>query len=535
MDLNIPVRPTSSIYSTYRRLSYKPWYAIAEFVDNSTQSYFNNREALLKQERGEPIRIDIVYDSQENSLEIIDNAFGMEKEDFLRAVILDSPPSNRTGRSEFGMGLKTAACWFGSKWSVESTQLGSDKLYRATVDVGELATSRAESIIGNIDTTDDFMHFTRIKIFNLYHPIRERTVWRIKEQLGSMYRQDIRSKEIVFRWNGTEINYEEQPILETVTSGCSKSWKKDVEFNVQWDEGGATLPVKGWIGIRQTGRQRDAGFVLMRRGRVIQGGPGEGYRPTEVFGAPNMFRSQRLIGELHLDEWPVTQAKDQFDWSNGLEDAFIAQLSVVSEEFGEFADNYRAPAVPRVITPLEMDNVTRPMREVVANPQFGQWIEQVITNPAQVETFLNLENNVSVESEHSEPSQEPIITRESDLETIQRVSDGPIIYSLNLDTTTWNLKVHWQSQIPDVHWLQIEHSSYNEINIFLNTAHPFVLPYLQERHVLEFFQKFIVAYAIAEKIAFSIYSDGRINPADFRILMNKILRRTAEMEVYSNA
>ena len=30
----------------YRRLSYKPWYALAEFVDNSTQSYFNNQSVL---------------------------------------------------------------------------------------------------------------------------------------------------------------------------------------------------------------------------------------------------------------------------------------------------------------------------------------------------------------------------------------------------------------------------------------------------------------------------------------------------------
>ena len=30
----------------YKRLPYKPWHALAEFVDNSTQSYFNNKAAL---------------------------------------------------------------------------------------------------------------------------------------------------------------------------------------------------------------------------------------------------------------------------------------------------------------------------------------------------------------------------------------------------------------------------------------------------------------------------------------------------------
>ncbi len=31
---------------SYKRLSYDPWSALAEFVDNSTQSYFNNRKVL---------------------------------------------------------------------------------------------------------------------------------------------------------------------------------------------------------------------------------------------------------------------------------------------------------------------------------------------------------------------------------------------------------------------------------------------------------------------------------------------------------
>ena len=30
----------------YKRLSYEWWYAIAELVDNSTQSYFNNRDSV---------------------------------------------------------------------------------------------------------------------------------------------------------------------------------------------------------------------------------------------------------------------------------------------------------------------------------------------------------------------------------------------------------------------------------------------------------------------------------------------------------
>ena len=41
-EISIDIRPQTSVYGTYRRLSYKPWFAIAEFIDNSTQSYYNH-------------------------------------------------------------------------------------------------------------------------------------------------------------------------------------------------------------------------------------------------------------------------------------------------------------------------------------------------------------------------------------------------------------------------------------------------------------------------------------------------------------
>lgn len=534
MELNIPIRPTSSIYATYRRLSYKPWFAVAEFVDNSTQSYFNNSELLkevFKKEGIDQLQIEINYDPVENTLEIVDNAYGMEHADFFRAVILDSPPPNRSGRSEYGMGLKTAACWFGAKWTVESTQLGSTKIYSATIDVRQLAESRADSITGFTTPTSTSTHFTKVKIYDLYHPLRSSTVTRIKEQLGSMYRQDIRSKEIIFRWNGTPITFEEQPILVTTNNEGTKVWKQEVEFTVPWEEVGISLPVRGWIGIRKVGKQRDAGFVLLRRGRVIQGGPGEGYRPAEVFGAPNMFRSQRLIGELCLDEWPVTQAKDQFDWSNGLEDAFIEKLAEVCKEYGDFADSYRAPAEPKIFTPNEMDSVTKPIREIIARQEFGNWLKEELK---QSEKELTAQQKQS-QQKRSEPEKENNGQKDTvELKDIQKVSKGPIIYSLNLDASSWILRLHWQSQLTDAHWLQISHISEQEIDIYLNTAHPFVTPYIQDRNILEFFQKLIVAFVIAEKMALSISHDGRVSPADFRILMNKILKRTAELEVHTH-
>ena len=42
----INIRPEVSILSVLRHLNYKPWFALAEFVDNSLQSFIANRPAL---------------------------------------------------------------------------------------------------------------------------------------------------------------------------------------------------------------------------------------------------------------------------------------------------------------------------------------------------------------------------------------------------------------------------------------------------------------------------------------------------------
>ena len=47
MSKKINIRPTTSVYATYRKINYETWNAIAEFIDNSTQSYYDNKKRLV--------------------------------------------------------------------------------------------------------------------------------------------------------------------------------------------------------------------------------------------------------------------------------------------------------------------------------------------------------------------------------------------------------------------------------------------------------------------------------------------------------
>lgn len=130
MELNI--QPPASILNVFSRLSYKPWYAIAEFVDNSTQSYISHSDELSTAPEFDKLIVNVKYDAESNTLTIIDNAYGMEIDRFRDAILLDSRNESQSGRNEFGMGLKTAASWFGKVWKITSTQYGSANRYTKT-------------------------------------------------------------------------------------------------------------------------------------------------------------------------------------------------------------------------------------------------------------------------------------------------------------------------------------------------------------------------------------------------------------------
>lgn len=505
----VNIRPDVGVYATYRRLSYRPWYAIAEFVDNSTQNYYDHREPLLAAYSREPgsgkLRIEVSYDSERNMLTVLDNANGMETEELARALALDKPPPDRGGRCEYGMGLKTAACWFGATWTIETSRLGSGRTLTATVHVPDLVSKRTENIPVHEQKAPVGTHFTRITISGLYKPIRGRTAGRIRDQLGSIYREDLRSGEVEIIWNGQPVSFDEPQFL---IDDAENVWRKEVSFDVPWEaDGGWRLSVHGWVGIRVPGRQRDAGFALLRRGRVISGGPGEGYKPIEVFGQGNTFRSQRLVGELHMDQWPVTQAKDAFDWSGGLEDDFIENLKKACQDYMDKAEGYREGNRP--ITPSDMHLASETTRQVLSDTRFGAAVAEELALPEPPKT----------------QDQET-----ADASRLRSVSHGPLIYRLTVGGDEWVFRLHWQDQITDAHWMSISCPQDTVTDIFLNMAHPFLSPYLNERCFLELIQKMVVAMALAERMAQKLSNNGLVTPSDFRNFMNRVLRYASQLE-----
>ncbi len=485
---------------------------MAEFVDNSTQNYFDHRDELLKAFKKEGkhrrLRVQLEYDHDGKRLTIRDNADGMDMQELGRAVALDRPPPNTAGRCEYGMGLKTAACWFGSEWSIRTARLGSGKELSVTVRVPELVERHTEELVVHEKAAKASNHFTEIVISGLYKPIKGRTSGRIYDQLGSMYRQDLRSKEIEIMWNGRPVAFNEAPILEEkLGDGTRTKWRKDIDLEVTWDSGQGPLKAIGWVGVRNPGSQRDAGFALLRRGRVVIGGPGEGFKPPEIFGQGNTFRSQRLVGELSMDDWPVTQAKDAFDWYGGMEEAFIDELKRKCQDYMDKAEVHRERDKP--VTRAEMEMASEGTRQIFSDQRFGSAVAEEMRFPDPPKTI-----------------QQEI----SDARRLKEVSEGPIQYHLSIGPEVWTFRLHWQNQLSDANWMSVSYPQDNEIDVFLNMAHPFFAPYLGDKGFLELLQKFVLSLALAEKMARQTARNGLVSPEDFRMYMNRVLRRASSIE-----
>ena len=517
MAKSINIRPTTSVYATYKNIRYDPWTAIAEFVDNSTQSFYDHESQLSQTKYWDGLRIDIEYHKSKvdgDRLIIQDNAFGMDFNDFQRAIILDSPPRKRS-RSEFGMGLKTAACWFGTCWSVESVALGSGIKYRTIVDVEALSKYKHEEITVEEIPCSPKEHGTIITIWNLNRTLSGTQIGKTKDQLRGMYRNDLRSGKIKMFYNGNGLMYETPAVLtEILADGTEKVWRKDVDFT--FDFNGEKKRVYGFIGILEEGSTSGAGFTLLRYGRVIVGGYENGYRPEEIFEKSNSYVYQRLFGELNLDGWRVTQTKDAFDLYGGLEDILIENLLKVCQDYKKKAKEYRKRPKTTVGAGIESLVDTFANAGIIDDVQVSSLSETFIPDPTEQDSSVAPNGDSAVDTTTIIPAQ----TDSNDIEIVGE-NGKRIVFTCNGEQYIFNFILVNDS--PETRWLNITKKG-EEYVIEWNIRHMFFKPYIDDVNFLNIMEQFAFALALSEIESMRVSVDGKIDPSSIRMRMNETLK-----------
>ncbi len=508
------IRPDTGVYGTYKRISYQPWTALAEFVDNSTQSFYDHKEDLFSTKCYKGLEVEIIYredPSCGDEIVIKDNAFGMDYSDFQRAIILDRPPKNIEGRNEFGMGLKAAACWFGNLWSVETTSLGSCVKYRAEIDVDSLVEYKSETIDVEEERADPAEHYTVITIRKLNKKVKGKRIEnKIQELLSSTYRCDFRTGNIKISYNGVCLKFDE---VESYKDGSGKVWRKDISFSLPYGDG--ELHVRGFIAIRIPGSVRNAGFALIRRGRVIVGGPEKNFRPSEIFGPSNTYAYQRMYGELEMDDWPVTQAKDAFDWSNeDLESRFIDELAELSKDYRDFAEKLRTGERIRI------DDVAKQLKKDFSNNAKIEKVE--VTIERKIGGLFDIddgdENHLECIADNSEGM------NESNGLGVYIIGNAPVNLAIRYNGVDYKFTCIFDNKNPQSTWLKVEEkvASENKYALTLNIRHTFFYPFIQKKDFLNLLTKFATALVVAEINASLVATNGMVSPSSIRIEMGKV-------------
>ena len=354
------IRPGVGILALFKTMNYKLWVALGELVDNSIQSFDENR-VKLKQLHGPDFkfRVEIEFNATPTEqVVVLDNAAGIAAADVPRAFTPAVRRINRNGLGQFGVGMKSACAWYSDYFSITSSALGENVTRQVIFDVPLIIDQNIERMRPIISSKSAEIHGTTIVMEQLNHGLpASQTLSRVRSYLGSIYREPIRNNEIEIFVGGQQLKFEDYVLLNEpywpdrtgplfrVENGAKiisddTLWKLPIDFSLEesWlSDRAPSKPskpprIRGWIGILETGSTRKSGFALIWRGKVVVGAGAaaaadqDTYRPREVFGASTSFPYQRIVGEIDISELEVTTYKDSVQWRPGQEDELKVRL-----------------------------------------------------------------------------------------------------------------------------------------------------------------------------------------------------------------
>ncbi|MDA9668250.1 ATP-binding protein [Flavobacteriaceae bacterium] len=338
MNDNVSIEWESTGYSVLKNLNATVLGIFCEFIDNSIQSYREKKELLKAINPDYKLRIVIDYDGNEISIE--DNAGGIDKKNFERALKPANRPNNTEGLNEFGLGMKYAAVWISNEWELISTAIGEDKERRVLFDYNKVIKNNLKELPFQKKQADPNEHYTKV----LLRKLEKKHVdpWQRKyliKHLKSIYRNFIRGgndfyndfKEddielILFQENHS--NWEEYGFLNkpfwkdlkvnNIDDPKDYEWKfkfpwtdipytEEVLVNDKVIKKESSIRVCGFVGILPDGDHKEKnGFVLFRRGRVVEGYDQRIY-PIDISGrSARDFKHIRLYGELHFQNVEIS-------------------------------------------------------------------------------------------------------------------------------------------------------------------------------------------------------------------------------------
>ena len=428
----------TGIVDSFRRMNYKPWYALAEYIDNSLQSFRSNREKLPT----EKCTIHIEYNLNADELVIEDNSYGMDLATLEKALKTGLPPNDRTGLSEYGMGLKTSSFWFADRLTITTKQLDSEDEIEVSYDTAMIRDGAECS--PKITQKQQNLHYTIIKLTKLHRKIQTQTPRKIKQYLSSMYRLPIRDNELEIKYNDELLSYDSN--LDWMKDASGNPYYLEFEpFRVNGKE------VRGWMGALASGGRPQGGFAMVRRGRLLMGQP-LAWRPGEIFGqdgGTNNTLNQRLIGEIHLDEFTATHTKDGILWDAAGD---VDEEVEVGQKLNDLIAHWK-PIIngARQNHGSQEGNIHGAMQK----------LSEALQDPKFKEKFILV------------PTPTPALTQSFSEPAIDVMEKTAPDYTYTISDFTCKIWTSDETTQAGQYVTKMNNIEQKELNVYINTAHPF--------------------------------------------------------------
>ena len=357
---NVSIEWESSGYSVLKNLNASIVGIFTEFIDNSIQSYKNDKGKINRINPDYRLKITISRIGDEITIE--DNAGGINEKNFYRALKPANKADDTKGLNEFGLGMKYAAVWLSNEWELISSAFGEEIERKVVFNYHDVVNKNLKDLPVIKKTVKKNIHYTKVKLRNLEQS--KIKGWKPKltgEKIAFVYRNFLRENKGIYsdycedrieiNWNigseGTKLKWEEYGFLNA-------KWFKDVNMEkdtryLDWifklnpeevptkeiviDEKGkqkevdSKVVVSGFIGILPKMEQGKNGFSLFRRGRVVEGIDSRVFPRRISGGQAGSAKYKRLYGEIHFSNTRVSFDKSQLTISPETRDMIFNVIS----------------------------------------------------------------------------------------------------------------------------------------------------------------------------------------------------------------
>ena len=196
--------------------------------------------------------------------------------------------------------------------------------------------------------------------------------------MRSIYRQDLRQQWATIEWQGSPLEWNDSD-FQFLQAQDGSTYKKDFAFNV------AGKDVTGWVGVLSSGGRAKAGFSILHADRVVRGWP-ESWRPETIFGfqGRNDLINQRLVGEIHLNDFEVSHTKDDILWYGDEQEQIEKLLQKECTDYIEIARRPRkAPQDPTGPSDLDVQAAIDELQQELSSEDLCDAIALEVVPPPE--------------------------------------------------------------------------------------------------------------------------------------------------------